>query len=414
MNSERFEQLNPLITENFDQYSTIKEAYLAQGKFLKTHTFIFRNINQRQVDVLKLRCGMEDGKLWTLREISDKFDISKERVRQLETQILNKLRHPSRLYLLQEYDDFSFDETIFESIAYNNCSLIQQEIMFKVLFKNIEYFKNVRIEDLKISPHSVPSSKIPGIKKKIVDSGFETCGQLVEEIYKNGELSNLGFSKSVNQAIIYAICQIIDSKAEHIDCRKQFRNCIEMQKENDRLVKDNQKKLTEIEIQSKELRLKNAKNKPEEVLVEDLPFNQRVIGSLKAIGIHSVKDIIDYYNQNNYTLLTPKYIGYAVQEHIIKQLEMLGIELIANIEEKRNKLLSQPHNFPIEHLNLTLRSYNCLKRNRINTVEELINYYVDNKMTLQTMRNLGCVDEREILDKLAEFGVDFSVFSSAK
>jgi len=414
MNSVRFKQLNPVITETFDQYETMKQAYLVQGEFLKTHTFIFYDFDQRQVEVLKLRCGLIDGRCWTLQEIAERLNLSRERVRQLEINIFNRLRHPHRIELLQKYDDFTFDETEVQSFYYEQESLIKQDIMYNILFKNIKYFKDVKIHDLKISTHNISVEKAENIKKHLIDNGITTCKQLVEYMHENGELPNMKFSKQINNAIMYAICQIIDSKNKGLECRKTFRACIEQEKESVRLLKVEKKKIDSLETKAKQIRLQNASVKPEDVLVEDLQLDQKFIKILKAMGLNSVKDIVDYYNNNNYTLLTPKYIGNALERNIMGQLELLNIELIPNIEENRRKLLTQPQNLPIEHLNLSLRLYNCLKRHQINTVEELINYYIDNKMSLQTMRNLGVGGERDILDKLAEFGVDFSVLSLAK
>ena len=47
---------------------------------------------EREKDIIKLRYGLYDGRPRTLREIGDKYGISKERVRQLENNILNKLK----------------------------------------------------------------------------------------------------------------------------------------------------------------------------------------------------------------------------------------------------------------------------------------------------------------------------------
>lgn len=58
----------------------------------------------------------------------------------------------------------------------------------------------------------------------------------------------------------------------------------------------------------------------------------------------------------------------------------------------------------IESMDLSLRAYNCLKRAGINTVDELINFYISNHMTLQTIRMMGETTEREILEKLADLG----------
>jgi RNA polymerase primary sigma factor len=52
------------------------------------------NLNERELDILKMRYGFGTYKIHTLEEIGKKYDITKERVRQIETKIFKKLKHP--------------------------------------------------------------------------------------------------------------------------------------------------------------------------------------------------------------------------------------------------------------------------------------------------------------------------------
>ena len=53
--------------------------------------------------VLKLRFGLEDNKARTLEEVGERFDVTRERIRQIEAKALRKLRHPSRSKRLRDF-----------------------------------------------------------------------------------------------------------------------------------------------------------------------------------------------------------------------------------------------------------------------------------------------------------------------
>jgi RNA polymerase primary sigma factor len=55
--------------------------------------------------VLTLRFGLEDGRSRTLEEVGREFGVTRERIRQIETKALRKLRHPSRSKKLKDYMD---------------------------------------------------------------------------------------------------------------------------------------------------------------------------------------------------------------------------------------------------------------------------------------------------------------------
>jgi RNA polymerase primary sigma factor len=55
--------------------------------------------------VVELRFGLEGDKLYTLSEIGAELGVTRERIRQIETKALRKLRHPSRSKRLREFTD---------------------------------------------------------------------------------------------------------------------------------------------------------------------------------------------------------------------------------------------------------------------------------------------------------------------
>ena len=62
-------------------------------------------LTPREAKVLKLRFGLEDGKSRTLEEVGTEFQVTRERIRQIEAKALRKLRHPSRSKKLKDYLD---------------------------------------------------------------------------------------------------------------------------------------------------------------------------------------------------------------------------------------------------------------------------------------------------------------------
>ncbi len=64
---------------------------------------VLDSLNPRERDVLRLRYGLDDGKMKTLEEIGQIFNVTRERIRQIEAKALRKLRHPNRNSILKEY-----------------------------------------------------------------------------------------------------------------------------------------------------------------------------------------------------------------------------------------------------------------------------------------------------------------------
>lgn len=64
---------------------------------------VLNTLSARERDVLRLRYGLDDGRMKTLEEIGQIFNVTRERIRQIEAKALRKLRHPNRNSILKEY-----------------------------------------------------------------------------------------------------------------------------------------------------------------------------------------------------------------------------------------------------------------------------------------------------------------------
>ena len=64
---------------------------------------VLGSLNEREQKVLKLRFGLEDGRARTLEEVGKEFNVTRERIRQIEAKALRKLRHPSRSKKLKDF-----------------------------------------------------------------------------------------------------------------------------------------------------------------------------------------------------------------------------------------------------------------------------------------------------------------------
>ncbi len=66
---------------------------------------VLGTLTEREEKVLRLRFGLEDGRSRTLEEVGQRFDVTRERIRQIEAKALRKLRHPSRSKKLKDFLD---------------------------------------------------------------------------------------------------------------------------------------------------------------------------------------------------------------------------------------------------------------------------------------------------------------------
>ncbi|MBO6007196.1 MAG: sigma-70 family RNA polymerase sigma factor, partial [Lachnospiraceae bacterium] len=64
---------------------------------------VLDSLTDREKKVLRLRFGLDDGRQRTLEEVGKEFNVTRERIRQIEAKALRKLRHPSRSKQLKDY-----------------------------------------------------------------------------------------------------------------------------------------------------------------------------------------------------------------------------------------------------------------------------------------------------------------------
>ena len=64
---------------------------------------VLDTLTEREKKVIRLRFGLEDNRQWTLEEVGRLFNVTRERIRQIESKALRKLRHPSRLHNIKSF-----------------------------------------------------------------------------------------------------------------------------------------------------------------------------------------------------------------------------------------------------------------------------------------------------------------------
>jgi RNA polymerase primary sigma factor len=66
---------------------------------------VLDSLSEREAAVIAMRFGLNDGQPKTLDEISRVHGVTRERIRQIESKVMSKLRHPSRSQVLRDYLD---------------------------------------------------------------------------------------------------------------------------------------------------------------------------------------------------------------------------------------------------------------------------------------------------------------------
>ena len=89
-----------------EDQSAMAPADAASHQMLKEAVnAVLDTLSDREQKVIKLRFGLDDGRTRTLEEVGREFDVTRERIRQIEAKALRKLRHPRRAQTLKDYLD---------------------------------------------------------------------------------------------------------------------------------------------------------------------------------------------------------------------------------------------------------------------------------------------------------------------
>jgi RNA polymerase primary sigma factor len=92
------------LSDFIEDRSTISPERVAERNLLKKQVDeILRTLTDREQRVVRLRFGIDDGHHRTLEEVGHIFNVTRERIRQIEDKALRKLRHPSRSYILKQF-----------------------------------------------------------------------------------------------------------------------------------------------------------------------------------------------------------------------------------------------------------------------------------------------------------------------
>jgi len=90
------------ISEFIEDKSVERPSQVANNRRLREQIdSVLDTLDSKEQAIVRMRFGLDDGQVKTLKEIGDRFKISRERVRQIESKALNKLQHPSRIKQLE-------------------------------------------------------------------------------------------------------------------------------------------------------------------------------------------------------------------------------------------------------------------------------------------------------------------------
>ena len=88
-----------------DNIETPEEVVAKEALHNKLEEIMDGALTDREIRIIKLRFGWFDGRPRTLEEIGNEFNVTRERIRQIEAKAMRKLRHPQRKRILEGYED---------------------------------------------------------------------------------------------------------------------------------------------------------------------------------------------------------------------------------------------------------------------------------------------------------------------
>jgi RNA polymerase primary sigma factor len=100
------EEEDSALADFIEDPAAVAPAEAASQELLREQVdSVLNSLSERERDVLRLRFGLVDGRNRTLEEVGKEFNVTRERIRQIEAKALRKLRHPTRSRKLKDYLD---------------------------------------------------------------------------------------------------------------------------------------------------------------------------------------------------------------------------------------------------------------------------------------------------------------------
>lgn len=88
-----------------DKDNLSPEDYASKMLLKERINEVLSELTPREEKVIRLRYGLDDGRSHTLEEVGKEFNVTRERIRQIEAKAIKKMRHPSRAKLLKDFRD---------------------------------------------------------------------------------------------------------------------------------------------------------------------------------------------------------------------------------------------------------------------------------------------------------------------
>jgi RNA polymerase primary sigma factor len=100
---QRYEQIQQKMKKLSDSPAVKKAIEPMKPMVSAKLESVLHTLHEREKKVIQLRFGLHDGTPRTLEEVGKEFGVTRERIRQIESKTLSKLRHPSRSQKLRDY-----------------------------------------------------------------------------------------------------------------------------------------------------------------------------------------------------------------------------------------------------------------------------------------------------------------------
>ena len=91
------------LSDTLNDDSPLPEQVTERRMLMDETSALIQTLSPREQDVIRLRFGLDDGRPKTLEEIGNRFSVTRERIRQIESRALHKLRQPYRNHKLKEF-----------------------------------------------------------------------------------------------------------------------------------------------------------------------------------------------------------------------------------------------------------------------------------------------------------------------